>query len=288
MESFLQFFETMPTWQRAAWVFICLTFCWILEGHYPLFRFAYNKVRHTAVNMVFLTTTIIINGIFGVATLGVFGWIEREQFGLLYLFDLPVWVELIIAILIFELMAQYTVHYLLHRVKWMWKFHMIHHSDTHLDATSGTRHHPGDFVMREVFALGAVIVTGSPIGYYFLYRICTVFFTYFTHANINFPVWIDKPLSYVFITPNMHKFHHHYQRPWTDTNFGNLFSIWDRVFGTFMYDDPKKIRYGLDVLDDATDENIAYQFKIPFDKSIKTDQKTKFRLAEFLKIRGSQ
>jgi sterol desaturase/sphingolipid hydroxylase (fatty acid hydroxylase superfamily) len=148
---------------------------------------------------------------------------------------------------------------------------MIHHSDTHLDATSGTRHHPGDFAMRELFALGAVVVTGSPIAFYFFYRICTVFFTYFTHANINFPRWIDKPLSYIFITPNMHKFHHHYQRPWTDTNFGNIFSIWDRLFGTFVYDDPKKIRYGLDVLEDSKDENVLYQFKIPFDKSIKTD-----------------
>ncbi|MEX2232198.1 MAG: sterol desaturase family protein [Cyclobacteriaceae bacterium] len=283
MESFLHFFEVMPAWQRAAWIFICLVFCWILEGSFPLFRFSNNKIKHIGVNMVFLSTTMIINVLFGVATVGVFVWLQRKQFGLLYLIDLPVWAELIIAILIFELMAQYTVHYLLHRVKWMWKFHMIHHSDTHLDATSGTRHHPGDFAMRELFALGAVIITGAPVAYYFLYRICTVFFTYITHANIICPRWIDKPLSYIFITPNMHKFHHHYQRPWTDTNFGNIFSIWDRVFGTFVYDDPKKIRYGLDVLDDSTDENIAYQFKIPFDNSIKTDQKRKFRLWEYLK-----
>ena len=189
----------------------------------------------------------------------------------MYYIDLPIWLELLICILIFELMAQYLVHYMLHRVKWMWKFHMIHHSDTHLDATSGTRHHPGDFVMREIFALAAVVVTGAPVGYYFFYRFCTVFFTYFTHANINLPVWLDKPLSLVFITPNMHKFHHHYKRPWTDTNFGNIFSIWDRIFGTFVYDDPKKIHYGLDVLDETKDEDIRYQFKIPFNNSIKTD-----------------
>ena len=271
MDSFLQFFETMPTWQRAAWVFTCLIFCWILEGSFPFFRYPYNKIRHTGVNLVFLTTTMIINALFGLATVGVFVWLQREEFGLLYLVDLPVWAELLIAILIFELVAQYTVHYMLHRVKWMWKFHMIHHSDTHLDATTGTRHHPGDFAMRELFALGAVIITGAPLAFYLFYRICTVFFTYFTHSNINFPKWLDKPLSYIFVTPHMHKFHHHYKRPWTDTNFGNIFSIWDRLFGTFVYDDPRKIRYGLDVLDDKTDENIAYQFKIPFDKTIKTD-----------------
>ncbi|MEX1239713.1 MAG: sterol desaturase family protein [Cyclobacteriaceae bacterium] len=271
MESFLDFFEAMPAWQRAAWVFICLIFCWVLEGNFPLFRFPYNKLRHTGVNMVFLTTTMIINGLFGVATVGVFEWLKREEFGLLYLLELPLWMELIIAILIFELVAQYSAHYMLHRVKWMWKFHMIHHSDTHLDATSGTRHHPGDFFLREVFALGAVVATGSPIAFYFFYRICTVFFTYFTHTNVNFPMWIDKPLSYIFVTPNMHKFHHHYKRPWTDTNYGNIFSIWDRLFGTFVYDDPRKIRYGLDVLEDSKDEDITYQLGIPFNKSVKTD-----------------
>jgi sterol desaturase/sphingolipid hydroxylase (fatty acid hydroxylase superfamily) len=180
-------------------------------------------------------------------------------------------VELLICVLIFELIAQYTVHYLLHRVKWMWKFHMIHHSDTHLDATSGTRHHPGDFVMREIFALIAVVLTGAPAAFYFFYRICTVFFTYITHANIYVPMWLDKMLSVVFITPNMHKFHHHFERPWTDSNYGNIFSVWDRLFGTFVYDDPSKITYGLDVLDPSKDEKVGYQMGIPFDPNIKTD-----------------
>ena len=261
----------MPTWQRALWIVLCLSLCWLLEGQFPLFTFAYRKWKHAGVNFVFLTTTMIINTLFGVATVGIFEWINVNNFGITHHIDIPVWMELLLCILIFELMAQYFVHFLLHRIKWMWKFHMIHHSDTHLDVTSGTRHHPGDFAMREIFALLAVIITGAPAGYYFFYRILTVFFTYITHANIQVPYWLDKPLSYIFITPNMHKFHHHYERPWTDSNFGNMFSVWDRLFGTFVYDDPKKIRYGLDVLDDKKDENVKYQLKIPFDSSVKTD-----------------
>ena len=82
MESFLYFFESMPVWQRAAWVFICLLLCWILEGSFPLFRFTNNRLKHGGVNLVFLTTTMIINGLFGVATVGVFLWLQREEFGL--------------------------------------------------------------------------------------------------------------------------------------------------------------------------------------------------------------
>jgi sterol desaturase/sphingolipid hydroxylase (fatty acid hydroxylase superfamily) len=125
--------------------------------------------------------------------------------------------------------------------------------------------------MREVFALIAVVITGAPPAFYFFYRICTVFFTYFTHANISISPGLDKALSLVFITPNMHKFHHHFERPWTDRNYGNIFSVWDRLFGTFVYADTSKIKYGLDVLDPALDENIRYQMQIPFDPKIKTD-----------------
>lgn len=271
MESFLHFFESMPSWQKLAWIFTCLGISWILEGGIPLVRFSYRKWKHAGVNLIFLSSTVAINLLFGLATLGVFHWIGERGFGLLYLVDFPVWAELLIALLMLDLVAQYFVHYLLHKVKWMWKFHMIHHSDTKVDATTGTRHHPGDYVMREVFSMFAILITGAPLAFYLFYRIVTVFFTYLTHANILVPEWLDKPLSYVFVTPNMHKFHHHFERPWTDTNFGNIFSFWDRLFGTMVYDDPRKIRYGLDVLEDARDEDVAYQLRVPFDKGIKTD-----------------
>ncbi len=273
MESFLNFFADMPAWQRFVWIVICLLFSWGLEALWPLQKIDYRKWRHAGVNFVFLATTMLINIGFGLATVGVFAWIEQHHFGLLYLVDWPLWAELLVAILIFEFFAQYLVHYLLHKVPLLWRVHMIHHSDTKVDATTGTRHHPLDFMLRETFALIAVIVSGAPIAFYFFYRICTVFFTYFTHANFYLPQWLDKPLSYVFITPNMHKFHHHYKQPWTDRNYGNIFSIWDRLFGTLVYDDPRKVRFGLDMLDDSTDEDIAYQFKLPFRKTQRRDNK---------------
>lgn len=271
MEAFLQFFETMPNWQKLAWIFVCLGIAWILEGNIPLAKLKYKKWRHAGVNLVFLGTSIAINILFGLATLGVFVWTTQNNFGLLYLVELPIWLELLIAVMLLDFIAQYVAHVLLHKVKWMWKFHMVHHSDTKVDATTGTRHHPGDYLIREVFALGTIVISGMPLAFYLFYRIATVFFTYLTHANISLPKWLDKGLSYVLVTPDMHKFHHHFERPWTDTNFGNIFSLWDRMFGTLVYDDPKKIKYGLDVLEDSTDEDIAYQFKIPFDNTIKTD-----------------
>ena len=271
MDTFLNFFETMPAWQKLLWVITCIVIFWMLEGAYPLFRFPYKKWKHAKVNLVFLSITLIINVLFGILASGIFGWVQNNNIGLLFLFDIPIWAKLLIAVLLLDLIAQYFVHFLLHRIKWMWKLHMVHHSDITVDVTSGTRHHPGDYMLRELFALGAIIIIGAPISYYFFYRICTIFFTYATHANVKTPAWVDRTFGLIFITPNMHKFHHHFERPWTDTNFGNIFSLWDRLFRTMVVDDPGKIIYGLDVLDENTSQNLGYQFKIPFNKNIKTD-----------------
>ena len=271
MESFLAFFENMSSVQKLAWIFICLTASWILEAGFPLVKFDYKKWKHAGVNLIFLSTSIAINVLFGIATVGLFIWLSTNNFGILNWINLPVWAELVLAIMMLDFIAQYVAHRMLHKYKWMWKLHMVHHSDTHVDATTGTRHHPGDYVVREIFALFAIFITGMPVAFYLFYRILSVFFTYMTHANWHIPKWMDKGMSYIFVSPDMHKFHHHFERPWTDTNFGNIFSLWDRAFGTFVYDDTQKIKYGLDTLDPSTDENVMYQFKIPIDKNIKTD-----------------
>lgn len=272
MQEFLDFFETMPIWMKAGWVFVTLAFFWILEGYYALFTLKYKKWKHAKVNLILLLFVMIINAVFGIATAGVFTWGETTQYGLLHYFEGPIWLELLISIMILDLIAQYGVHYFLHKIKWMWRLHLVHHSDKHVDASTGTRHHPLDFILRETFALIAVVITGMPIAFYFIYRILSVLFTYWTHANISLPLWLDKSLTYVIVTPNMHKFHHHFELPWTDSNYGNMLAIWDRLFGTFVYGNLKDIQYGIDIADHAEDQSIAVQLTIPFNKSVRSKE----------------
>ncbi|NND89192.1 MAG: sterol desaturase family protein [Flavobacteriaceae bacterium] len=268
MQEFLLFFETMPVWMKAGWIFLILSLFWFLEGYYSFLKRPYKKWKHAKTNLILLGCVMLINVIFGIITAGVFLWLEESQIGMLSLFQAPIWLELLISILVLDLIAQYGVHYLLHQVPVLWRLHLVHHSDKHVDATTGTRHHPLDFMLRESFALLAVVIMGMPIAYYFFYRILSVLFTYFTHADIVLPLWLDKRLSYVIVTPHMHKFHHHRELPWTDSNYGNMFSIWDRLFGTFVYDDPDKIVYGLDITDHTDDENILVQLGLPFNRKV--------------------
>jgi sterol desaturase/sphingolipid hydroxylase (fatty acid hydroxylase superfamily) len=94
-------------------------------------------------------------------------------------------------------------------------------------------------------------------------------FTMLTHANIKLPARLDKAMSYLFISPNMHKVHHHWKQPFTDSNFGTALSIWDRLLGTYRELDPAEIKYGLDrYYDTRRDEAFGPLMQSPFYKNI--------------------
>jgi sterol desaturase/sphingolipid hydroxylase (fatty acid hydroxylase superfamily) len=177
-----------------------------------------------------------------------------------------------VGLLLMDLVGAYFVHWIEHKVKVLWKFHMVHHADTQVDTTTANRHHPGESVIRAVFAILAILVCGAPMWIVFLYQSLSVVFSQFNHANIRLPLWLDNALSYVVISPNMHKVHHHIERPQTDSNYGNIFAFWDRLFGTYDATPMDQIKYGLDVLDNAKDESFAYQMNLPFNRNIKTDE----------------
>jgi sterol desaturase/sphingolipid hydroxylase (fatty acid hydroxylase superfamily) len=274
LERFVEFWNQVTPAQRLVTVLIPLVFFWLIEYIIPLVAFdkGYKKIRHTGVNLVFLLTSFIVNLLLGIVTVAAATWTADHHFGLMNWVAIPLWAKVLFTLFIMDLFAQYIPHYLLHKVKFLWRFHVVHHSDTHVDVSTGTRHHPGEWIIRESFTILGVVLMGVPTGLYFMHRSFQALFTYFNHANIQLPKWLDRAIGLVFVSPDMHKFHHHYKRPWTDMNFANSFSIWDRVFGTLVYDDTRKIHYGIDTLDDSLDENISFQMKVPFDLSVQVTQ----------------
>lgn len=271
LENIIQYFDTIPSLHRALILAGGITFFWLIEGVIPLFGFRYNKWKHASINIFFTITTIVINFAFALVIVKSSDWAVAHQFGLLQLVEMPVWVFMIAGLLLLDLIGAWFIHFIEHKFKWMWKFHMVHHADTHVDTTTANRHHPGESVFRAVFTTIGVLVCGAPMWLVMMYQSLSAVLSQFNHANIRLPLWLDKAISWLIVSPDMHKVHHHYVRPQTDSNYGNIFSIWDRLFGTFNYTPVEQLRYGLDVLDDRTDEDISYQLKIPFDRSVKTD-----------------
>ncbi len=271
LDSFISYFETVPSAHRALILAGGITIFWVIEGGIPLVKFAYNKWGHACLNLFFTFTTIVINFLFATIIVKSSDWAILNHFGLLQIFKLPsIWM-FILGLLLLDLIGAYLIHFVEHKMKVLWKFHMIHHADTQVDTTTANRHHPGESVFRAIFTLLGVVVCGAPMWLVMAYQSISALLSQFNHANIRLPNWLDSSISLLFVSPNMHKVHHHYIRPQTDSNYGNIFSLWDRIFGTFQTMDVKSIKYGLDVLKNSTDTDWKYQLGIPFNSKIKTD-----------------
>jgi sterol desaturase/sphingolipid hydroxylase (fatty acid hydroxylase superfamily) len=103
-----------------------------------------------------------------------------------------------------------------------------------------------------------------------VYQSFSVLLSQFNHANIRLPQWLDDALALVIVSPGMHKVHHHYKRPETDTNYGNIFSFWDRIFGTYRVLPADRLIYGLDMLEGRNSYNLKDQLTLPFDEAVKS------------------
>jgi sterol desaturase/sphingolipid hydroxylase (fatty acid hydroxylase superfamily) len=99
-----------------------------------------------------------------------------------------------------------------------------------------------------------------------IYQTASALLSQFNHANIKLPKSLDGAIQWILVSPNMHKVHHHYLLPTTDTNYGNIFSIWDRLLGTFVKKDVNEIRYGLDIYpEEDAHSHLPRLLKIPFE-----------------------
>jgi sterol desaturase/sphingolipid hydroxylase (fatty acid hydroxylase superfamily) len=233
-------------------------------------RYKKTKVPHALINFAFTLCHLIIHGLLAVFLVKVSDWCQANQFGLVHWLNLPVWGIVLAGLLSMDFFGGWLVHWVEHNSPLFWRIHIVHHADNNVDVSTGLRHHPLEALNRWVFFTAGVFLMGLPIYAVMIGQTFMSIFTMFTHANIRLPKGLDKALTYVFISPNMHKVHHHWKQPYTDSNYGTALSIWDRLFGTYRELDPAEIRYGLDrYYDNARDEEFGTLLKSPFEDTAK-------------------
>ncbi len=269
-ESIISYFSTLEQrpFERMALLVGGLLIFWIIEGAIPLLSLQYkkNKWRHALVNFGFTVIHLIIHTLLAILIISLSDWCLKHQFGIIYWTNANILITIIIGVFALDF-SSWLVHWVMHKTALLWRFHLVHHSDNNVDVTTGLRHHPGDSLLRGIFFLLLIFISGAPMYSVMIYQTLVVVATAFTHANISLPKKLDRALSYFLISPNMHKVHHHWKQPYTDSNYGAVFSIWDRLFGTFSHLDPKEIKYGLDrYYPNEKDEDFIALLKKPFQK----------------------
>jgi sterol desaturase/sphingolipid hydroxylase (fatty acid hydroxylase superfamily) len=191
---------------------------------------------------------------------------EQWHFGLNYLYVAPVWLKATIAFLLLDY-TNYLWHIVLHKVPFMWRFHLVHHTDLDLDITTAFRFHFGEFIGSIFFRGAAVILVGVSPMMVLIYEIAFDASNQFQHSNMRIPFQLEKILNKVFVTPRMHGIHHSMVKRETDSNFSIIFSFWDRIHKTVRLNVPQnEIVTGVPVYSNANELTIWNLLKLPFTK----------------------
>ena len=160
---------------------------------------------------------------------------EQQSWGALNQFELPVWLELCIAVVVLDMII-YWQHRLFHVVQPLWRLHQVHHADMDYDTTTGLRFHPIEIVLSMLIKFVAVVLLGPAALAVVIFEVMLNGMAMFNHGNIRLPLALDRLLRWLIVTPDMHRIHHSIHRHEADSNYGFSLAIWDRLFGSYTRD----------------------------------------------------
>lgn len=190
--------------------------------------------------------------------------VERQRWGLLKRAALPAWLEVVLAVALLDY-TLYVWHRLTHRVAWLWRFHVVHHVDLDMDASTALRFHFAELTLSVPWRAAQIALIGvSPLAFSvwqtFLF-LCILFH----HSNVRLPLAVERALGRVIVTPRMHGIHHSAVRTETDSNWSSGFTIWDRVHNTLHPDVPQnEISIGVPAYRTPKEVALAKILELPF------------------------
>ena len=245
------------------WILAGMTLLAALETFVPLQARPRERRAHVAPNLALTATTFAVNALLTAALVTALATLESRDLGLLRALALPAWASLAFAIVALDF-ATWLAHTSMHRVALFWRFHRVHHADPLVDVTTSFRQHPGETVLRALFLAAFAVPLGVGPAAFALYRALSAANAVLEHSNLRVPRRLDSALSLLVVTPNAHKVHHSRRTLETDTNFGNLLSLFDRAAGVFTPSERGlAIEYGLDGFDEPARQTLAALLREP-------------------------
>ncbi len=194
-----------------------------------------SKTRRWFSNLsLVVISTFLIRLALPVLPVGAAVFAQERNIGLMQSLTLPSWLTFGLALLLLDFII-YLQHLMFHYLPLLWRLHRVHHTDLDLDVTTGIRFHPIEILISAGLKITTVILFGLPIAAVIFYEIIMNAASMFNHGNIFIPSGIDWILRLFLVTPDMHRVHHSVVVKETNSNFGNTFSWWDRLLGTYRY-----------------------------------------------------
>ena len=217
---------------------------WLVEAWAPHHDRARQWWRHARTNLL-LTAFYVVAGIgFAAANAWIAQVVLAHRFGLLIWLHAPAIVAVPAGVLALDL-AAYAGHIFKHRLPVFWRFHQVHHSDAYLDVTTGFRFHPVEGLISWLFLAPTILLAGIDPAAILIFTGLYSLAALVQHANLRWPEVLDKVVRLIFVSPGFHRVHHSPHRHETDSNYGTLFSFWDRLFGTYQSPERSSGAFGL-------------------------------------------
>jgi sterol desaturase/sphingolipid hydroxylase (fatty acid hydroxylase superfamily) len=234
-----------------------------LETWMPYFQHGAGRHRQRWRNVGMIAVAFVVNIALGALAFIPLAWSEANSVGLLHRLMGQSVLAIVIGVFVVDF-CLYIAHVLMHTVPTFWRFHRVHHADTELDSTSGLRQHP----FEAMFTTTILVIIPPALGVSLLssaiYTTLALPWFLLNHSNVRYPDWFERVGSLLLSTPNWHRVHHSAHQPETDSNYGCLFTIWDRLFGTARRARVEGIQFGLERFRDPSEQTIAELLKMPF------------------------
>jgi len=216
--------------------------------------------------MLLFTTSIVSSVLHRATPVVVAIAIANTRFGLLNQPWPSYWLRFVLAFVLLDL-VRYAIHWSFHAVPLFWRMHQVHHSDPDFDLSTGARNHPLESVVAQGGMLVAVAILGAPPAAVLAVAVFSTAQSFFTHANASLPGWLERPLRWVFVTPDMHRVHHSEEISEQSRNFGELFPWWDRLFQTYLAAPAagqERMKFGLKGLQNDECLDLSFMLLQPF------------------------
>jgi len=220
-----------------------------------------------AANLTLLAITLSLGMALNVILAIGAAYVDQHGTGLLQQLRLDPITAFIVALVALD-GASYLVHRLMHQTPAFWRFHVVHHMDAAVDATTGFRQHPFDGLLRFSFIAAPAWLMGAPPASIAIFRLLSAVNSALEHANVRVPRVLDRIFVSLLVTPDMHKVHHSRTRTETDSNYANLFSFFDRLFGTYTPSSRgPSVVYGIEGYDGPAHQSVGNVLLLPLRRS---------------------
>ena len=192
--------------------------------------------------------------------------VERQNIGLLKIVRLPKLLETLLAVVLMDY-TLYLWHVLTHKLPFLWRFHLVHHIDLDLDASTALRFHFGELTISALWRAAQIVVIGvSPVSFAW-WQLFLFPEILFHHSNVELPLRFEKTLAKIIVTPRLHGIHHSIIHDETDSNWSSGLTVWDWLHGTLKTDVAQnEITIGVPAYQNPADVTLAKIMSLPFEK----------------------